>query len=177
MIELDGTPNKGKLGANAILGVSMAVARAAADAADLPLYAYLGGPGAGAPAGADDEHPQRRQARRQQRRLPGVHGHAGRRAELRRGAALRRRDLPRAEGDPARRRGYATSVGDEGGFAPQPEEQRRGLRGDHRGHQGGRLRSRARTSPSRSTRRPARSSRTAPTTCPSPARARRRAPR
>jgi enolase len=46
MIELDGTPNKGKLGANAILGVSMAVARAAATAAKLPLYAYLGGPGA-----------------------------------------------------------------------------------------------------------------------------------
>ena len=46
MIELDGTPNKGKLGANAILGVSMAVARAAALAADLPLYAYLGGAGA-----------------------------------------------------------------------------------------------------------------------------------
>jgi len=46
MIDLDGTPNKGKLGANAILGVSMAVARAAAMAAGLPLYAYLGGPGA-----------------------------------------------------------------------------------------------------------------------------------
>jgi len=46
MIELDGTPNKGKLGANAILGVSMAVARAAAIAAGLPLYTYLGGPGA-----------------------------------------------------------------------------------------------------------------------------------
>ncbi len=46
MIDLDGTPNKGKLGANATLGVSMAVARAAATAADLPLYAYLGGPGA-----------------------------------------------------------------------------------------------------------------------------------
>ena len=46
MIELDGTPNKGKLGANAILGVSMAVARAASIAAGIPLYAYLGGPGA-----------------------------------------------------------------------------------------------------------------------------------
>jgi enolase len=46
MIEMDGTPNKGKLGANAILGVSMAVARTAAMAADLPLYAYLGGSGA-----------------------------------------------------------------------------------------------------------------------------------
>lgn len=43
MIELDGTPNKGKLGANAILGVSMAVAHAAADYVGLPLYRYLGG--------------------------------------------------------------------------------------------------------------------------------------
>ena len=43
LIELDGTPNKGKLGANAILGVSIAVARAAADYLDLPLYRYLGG--------------------------------------------------------------------------------------------------------------------------------------
>lgn len=43
MIELDGTPNKEKLGANAILGVSIAVARAAADYLDLPLYQYLGG--------------------------------------------------------------------------------------------------------------------------------------
>jgi len=46
MIELDATPNKAKLGANAILGVSMAVARAAALDAGLPLYAYLGGTGA-----------------------------------------------------------------------------------------------------------------------------------
>ena len=43
MIELDGTPNKSNLGANAILGVSMAVARAAADATGLPLYRYFGG--------------------------------------------------------------------------------------------------------------------------------------
>lgn len=43
MIELDGTPNKGKLGANAILGVSMAVAKAAAASLGLPLYQYLGG--------------------------------------------------------------------------------------------------------------------------------------
>jgi len=43
MIDLDGTPNKAKLGANAILGVSMAVAKAAAMQADLPLYKYLGG--------------------------------------------------------------------------------------------------------------------------------------
>jgi enolase len=46
LLDLDGTPNKAKLGANAILGVSLAVARAAAVACDLPLYRYLGGPGA-----------------------------------------------------------------------------------------------------------------------------------
>ncbi|MCR4376565.1 MAG: phosphopyruvate hydratase [Rhodospirillales bacterium] len=46
MIELDGTENKSRLGANAILGVSMAAAKAAAEEAALPLYAYLGGPSA-----------------------------------------------------------------------------------------------------------------------------------
>ncbi len=46
MIDLDGTPNKGGLGANAILGVSLAVAKAAADEVGLPLYRYIGGVGA-----------------------------------------------------------------------------------------------------------------------------------
>jgi enolase len=46
LIELDGTPNKGRLGANAMLGVSLAVARAAAEASGLSLYRYLGGAGA-----------------------------------------------------------------------------------------------------------------------------------
>ncbi|MDQ1249612.1 MAG: enolase [Actinomycetota bacterium] len=46
MLDLDGTPNKARLGANAILGVSLAVARAAADSAGLPLFRYLGGPNA-----------------------------------------------------------------------------------------------------------------------------------
>ncbi|NPV09700.1 MAG: hypothetical protein HPY83_17290 [Anaerolineae bacterium] len=46
MLDLDGTPNKSRLGANAILGVSLAVARAAAQSAGLPLYRYLGGVGA-----------------------------------------------------------------------------------------------------------------------------------
>ncbi|MCD0447835.1 phosphopyruvate hydratase [Actinocorallia sp. API 0066] len=46
MIDLDGTPNKAKLGANAILGVSLAVAKAAADSAELPLFRYVGGPNA-----------------------------------------------------------------------------------------------------------------------------------
>ncbi|MFM8528429.1 MAG: phosphopyruvate hydratase, partial [Ilumatobacteraceae bacterium] len=46
LIDLDGTDNQGRLGANAMLGTSMAVARAAADELDLPLYRYLGGPNA-----------------------------------------------------------------------------------------------------------------------------------
>jgi enolase len=46
LIDLDGTPNKSRLGANAILGVSLAVARAAADSAGLPLFRYVGGPSA-----------------------------------------------------------------------------------------------------------------------------------
>jgi enolase len=46
LIELDGTPDKSKLGANAVLGVSLAVAKAAAESTGLPLYAYLGGPNA-----------------------------------------------------------------------------------------------------------------------------------
>ena len=46
MIDLDATPNKSELGANAILGVSLAVARAAAESADLPLFRYIGGPSA-----------------------------------------------------------------------------------------------------------------------------------
>lgn len=54
LIELDGTDNKTKLGANALLGVSMAVARAAAACAGVPLYRYLGD----VTAGADDEYHQ-----------------------------------------------------------------------------------------------------------------------
>ena len=46
LIDLDGTPNKSRLGANAILGVSLAVARAAAESAELPLFRYVGGPNA-----------------------------------------------------------------------------------------------------------------------------------
>jgi enolase len=117
MIELDGTPNKGKLGANAILGVSMAVARAAALASGQPLYAYLGGPPAA--------------------RLPvpmmnilngGVHADnsvdfqefmvmpigAPTFAEaLRYGA-----ETFHALKGILKKKGYATGVGDEGGFAP-----------------------------------------------------------
>lgn len=56
LIELDGTDNKGKLGANAILGVSLAVAKAAAESAGLPLYRYIGGANAKSSAISNDEH-------------------------------------------------------------------------------------------------------------------------
>ncbi len=102
LIDLDGTDNKGRLGANATLAVSMAVARAAAEECGLPLYRYFGGIGRDAAAGADDERHQRRRARQQQPRPAGADDHPGRRAELPRSGALRRRGLPRAEEDPAR---------------------------------------------------------------------------
>ena len=101
MIELDGTPNKAGSARTRCSASRWAGARArrrrpllAAPAAALRGRARPG------PAGADDEHPQRRRARRQQRGLPGVHGHAGRRAVVRRGRAHRRRDLPRAARHP-----------------------------------------------------------------------------
>ena len=56
LIELDGTPNKGRLGANSILGVSMAVARAAASSAEMPLWRYLGGVARAHFASANDEY-------------------------------------------------------------------------------------------------------------------------
>ncbi|OOG28843.1 phosphopyruvate hydratase [Thioalkalivibrio denitrificans] len=118
MIELDGTPNKGRLGANAILGVSQAVARAAAKASHLPLYAYLGGAGAvrlpvpmmnvlngGKHADSNLDF---------QEFMIVPHGAPNFVEALRYGAetfaALR---------GILRKKGYATSVGDEGGFAPQ----------------------------------------------------------
>ena len=118
LIELDGTPNKGKLGANAILGVSLACAHAAAASYDLPLYRYLGGAGAAHAAGADVQHPQRRQARPRLDRLPGVHGHAHR---ARRPSARRCGPGPRSSTRSApscTTTGFATGQGDEGGFAP-----------------------------------------------------------
>jgi enolase len=117
LIALDGTPDKGRLGANALLGVSMAVARAAAAAVGLPLYTYLGGAGA--------------------RRLPVpmmnvLNG--GRHADTnvdfqefmivplgasRFGEALRwGAETFQALKALLKARGYATAVGDEGGFAP-----------------------------------------------------------
>ena len=118
MIELDSTPNKSKLGANAILGVSQAVARAAAASTGLPLYAYLGGVGA--------------------RRLPvpmmnvingGKHADSSLDFQefmiMPRGApsfaeALRYgAETFQALKGLLHERGLSTAVGDEGGFAPQ----------------------------------------------------------
>ena len=98
LIEVDGTDNKGRVGANAILGVSLAVAKAAADSrrpAAVPL-----------PRRTERAHParpavqrhQRRLARRQRHRHAGVLPRADRRVDVRRGAALGHRDLPRPEG-------------------------------------------------------------------------------
>ena len=112
MIDLDGTPMKSKLGANAILGVSMAVARAAAMAAELPLYAYLGGTGAvrlpvpqmnilnGGKHADNSVDFQEFMAMPIGRRALPKHSATG-------------RDLPRPEEDSSTTK-YATSVGDEG---------------------------------------------------------------
>ena len=79
MIDLDGTENKSRLGANAILAVSMAVARAAAQETGLPLYRYFG---CGDASRSDDERDQRRRAREQQPRPAGIHDCSGGRLEL-----------------------------------------------------------------------------------------------
>jgi L-alanine-DL-glutamate epimerase-like enolase superfamily enzyme len=90
MLDLDGTPNKSRLGANAILGVSLAVSKAAASSLHLPLYRYIGGVFA-------HVLPQRRRAHRLAiDRFPGIHGHAARRTVLRRGPALVVGNLPGA---------------------------------------------------------------------------------
>src|SRR6202451_283140 len=117
MIDLDGTPNKAKLGANAILAVSMAAARAAALAEMTPLYRYLGGVGAnllpvpmmnilngGAPAD-NSVDPQEFMI------VP--HGAPKFAEALRMGAEV----FHTLKGV-LKKRGYSTAVGDEGGFAP-----------------------------------------------------------
>jgi len=117
MLALDGTPNKNKLGANAILGVSMAVARAAAASCGLPLYAYLGGPGA---------------VRLPMPMMNIINGgmHAENSLDLQEfmavpvGAPTFREALRygaetfHALKKILKKKGYATGVGDEGGFAP-----------------------------------------------------------
>ena len=127
MIELDGTPTKSKLGANAILGVSMATCRAAANALELPLWRYLGGAqaclmptplmnilngGAHADNGLEIQEfmivPQ---------------GFETFRDALRAGV-----ETFHALKDILKERGLATSVGDEGGFAPRLEKNEDALR-------------------------------------------------
>ena len=117
MLELDGTPNKAKLGANAILGVSMACARAAAADAGLPLYAYLGGPGATRlPAPMMNilnggKHADNSVDFQEFMVMPiGAPSFA---EALRYGA-----ETFHALAKILKGKGYATAVGDEGGFAP-----------------------------------------------------------
>ena len=103
MIGLDGTPTKSRLGANALLGVSMAAARGRCRLRRHPALPARRGALRQRTVHAsrsDDEHPERRRARRFERRFPGVHGHARRRPVVRRGAAHRRRDLSRAPRHP-----------------------------------------------------------------------------
>jgi enolase len=117
MIELDGTINKSKLGANAILGASMAIARTAAQAANLPLYAYIGGPGAvRLPVPMMNilnggKHADNSVDFQEFMVMPiGAPSFA---EALRYGA-----ETFHALKGILHKRGYATSVGDEGGFAP-----------------------------------------------------------
>ncbi len=118
LVGLDGTPNKGRLGANAILGVSLAVAKAAAQAVGLPLYRYLGGPNAhvlptpmmnilngGAHTGWQGVDMQEFMV------MPWA---APTFAEALRWGA----EIYHALKDVLKARGYITLVGDEGGFAP-----------------------------------------------------------
>jgi enolase len=126
MIDLDGTPNKSRLGANAILGASLAIARAAALSADLPLFRYVGGPnahvlpvplmnilngGAHADTGVDI-----------QEFMIAPIGAASFSEALRQGAEVYHalKSVLKAEG-------YATGLGDEGGFAPDLPNNRAAL--------------------------------------------------
>ncbi|HET6441783.1 MAG TPA: phosphopyruvate hydratase [Phycisphaerae bacterium] len=121
MIALDGTANKGKLGANAILGVSLAVAKAAADEAGLPLYRYLGGPAARVlpvpmcnimNGGAHADF-----AIDLQEFMVMPFGATSFREGLRMAV-----EIFQALKGVLKKKGYATTVGDEGGFAPPLKE-------------------------------------------------------
>ncbi|HEX4051027.1 MAG TPA: phosphopyruvate hydratase [Steroidobacteraceae bacterium] len=118
MLELDGTPNKSRLGANAILGVSQALACAAAAAAGLPLYAYLGGAGARRlPVPLMNvinggKHADSSLDLQEFMIVP--HGASSFSEALRHGA-----ETFQALKGLLHQRGLSTAVGDEGGFAPQ----------------------------------------------------------
>jgi enolase len=126
MIKLDGTPNKARLGANSILGVSLAVAKASAESADLSLFRYVGGPNAhvlpvpmmnilngGAHADTNVDI---------QEFMIAPIGAETFRESLRWGA-----EIYHALKAVLKKRGLATSVGDEGGFAPNLESNRAAL--------------------------------------------------
>jgi len=126
MLEIDGTKNKGRVGANAILGVSLAVARAAADSADLSLFRYIGGPTAhtlpvpmmnilngGAHADTNVDI---------QEFMVAPIGAESFKESLRWGA-----EIYHSLKSVLKKRGLATSIGDEGGFAPNLESNRAAL--------------------------------------------------
>jgi len=126
MLALDGTANKGSIGANAILGVSLAVARAAADSAGLPLFRYVGGPNAhilpvpmmnilngGSHADSNVDI---------QEFMIAPIGAASFREALRWGA-----EVYHALKSVLQERGLSTGLGDEGGFAPNLESNRAAL--------------------------------------------------
>ena len=126
LIELDGTPNKGKLGANAILGVSMAVARAAAEEVGLPLFQYIGGVNAKQlPVPMMNilnggEHADNNVDVQEFMILPV--GAKSFREGLRMGAEVFH-SLKKVLGE----KGLACGVGDEGGFAPNLDSNRAAL--------------------------------------------------
>ncbi|CEP44859.1 phosphopyruvate hydratase [Paraclostridium sordellii] len=126
LIQLDGTPNKGKLGANAILGVSMAVARAAAEEVGLPLFQYLGGVNAKQlPVPMMNilnggEHADNNVDVQEFMILPV--GAKSFREGLRMGAEVFH-SLKKVLGE----KGLACGVGDEGGFAPNLDSNRAAL--------------------------------------------------
>ncbi len=119
MIDLDGTPNKGRLGANAILGVSMAAARAAASVLDIPLYKYLGGSNAVLlPVPMMNimnggVHANWQSADFQEYMIV-PYGAPDFRTALRWGS-----ETYHALKDVLKKEGHSTGVGDEGGFAPK----------------------------------------------------------
>jgi len=126
MIKLDGTPNKSRLGANSILGVSLAVAKASAESADLSLFRYVGGPNAhvlpvpmmnilngGAHADTNVDI---------QEFMVAPIGAESFKESLRWGA-----EIYHSLKSVLKKRGLATSIGDEGGFAPNLESNRAAL--------------------------------------------------
>jgi len=127
MIALDGTPNKGQLGANAILGVSLAVAHAAASELDLPLYRYLGGPFAVTlPVPMlnilnGGKHTEWQSTDLQEFMIMPV-GAADEAEAVRMGA-----EVYHALGKVLTSRGLGTTVGDEGGYAPSLKSNRDAL--------------------------------------------------